>query len=161
MDYHSLQDKMHELAKEISYPSKKIDHLTFALKLSTTPGHLYFHSGIEAVGKSILDAVNSHYLFTRGYLTEKGIKQAKKEYLSKDPYGNYVKEHGITKYVYDNDNFAMNKPTIVPQGSEEAILARIIGAMYYDSDWETVKNWIINTLGIRALKKTGSIESTK
>jgi hypothetical protein len=37
----------------------------------------------------------------------------------------------------------------------------IVGAMYYDSDWETTKDWIINNLGIRVMKKAGAIESSK
>jgi dsRNA-specific ribonuclease len=161
MEFHSFQEKMHVLAKEIGYPCKKIDHLIFALKLSTTPGHIFFHSGFEAVGKSLLDAVNSHYLFTRGYLTEKGINEAKKVYLEKDPYGSFAKEHEVWKYVYDNDNFAEDKKSILPKGKDAVLLERIVGAMYYDSDWETTKNWIINNLGIRALKKTGAINSSK
>ncbi len=161
MEFHSFQAKMHELAKEIGYPCKKIDHLIFALKLSTTPGHVFFHSGFEAVGKALLEAVNSHYLFTRGYLTEKGIIEAKKKYLESDPYGTFSKEHEVWKYVYDNDNFAEEKTSLFPKGKDAVLLERIVGAMYYDSDWETTKNWIINTLGIRALKKTGSIESAK
>ncbi len=161
MDYKSLQEHIHSLAKDINYPAKKVDHLVFALKLSTTPGHLFFHSGFEAVGKSILEAVNTHYLFTRGYLTEKGINEAKKAYREKGEYAKFAKEHNLWKYVYNYEAFAEEDEKILPKDSDEALLARVVGAMYYDSDWETTKNWIICNLGIRSFKKTGSIESSK
>lgn len=162
MDYLILKKHIGDLAEEISYPCKKTDHLTYALKLSNTPGHIFFHSGFEAVGEAILNTVNNHYLFTRGYNTEKQINEALKKYNATRPYAKYVKEHNLTSFIYNDHIFASDakKEHLIPKGCESAIVKRIIGAMYYDSDWQTVKNWIINTLGIRSMKKTGSIESS-
>lgn len=161
MDYQKLQKRIRELAKEISYPCKKIDHLTYAMKLSTHPGHVFFHSGFEDVGKALLDAINSHYLFTRGYHTEKDIEEAKEVYFKDEPYETYSKKHELWKYVYNDTEFAdENKEgKLHPEGSDRILVERIIGAMYYDSDWETVKHFVITTLGIRKMKKTGSIDS--
>lgn len=163
MDYMKLQKRIHELAKEISYPCKKIDHLTYAMKLSTHPGHVFFHSGFEDVGRSLLNAINTHYLFTRGYNTEKEIEAAKEVYLNDKPYDTYSKEHELWKYVYNDHIFADEDPEgkLHPEGSDKILVERIIGAMYYDSDWETVKHFVITTLGIRRMKKTGSMTSTK
>lgn len=159
MEYLKLKDKMNTLAKEIAYSCKKYDHLVYALKLSTTPGHVFFHSGFEAVGKSLLESIHTHYLFTRGYCTEKEIKKALEAYLKDNTLTKFVNDHEVWKYIYNDDVFASDDKSIVPENSSVDLLERIIGAMYYDSDWQTVKHWVINTLGIRKYKKTGSIQS--
>ncbi len=163
MEFHKLHDRIKELAEDINYPCKKVDHLVFALKLSQTPGHIFFHSGFEAMGKSLLEAVNTHYLFTRGYSTEKEINEAKKIYKAKNPYANFAKDHHIWKFIYNDEHFAdeVKRGSLRPKDSDAVLLERIVGAMYYDSNWEATKNWIITTLGIRELKKTGSIDSSK
>lgn len=163
MDYHKLQGRINELAKEINYPCKKTDHLVYAMKLSTVPGHIFFHSGFEAVGKALVDAVNTHYLFTRGYHTEKDINEAKKQYLAKGNYVKFAKDHSLWKYVYNDELFAdeAKRGMMHSKDNDETLVYRIIGSMYYDSGWEVVKDWIINNLGIRVMKKTGSIEGTK
>lgn len=161
MDYLKFKGKINDMAKVIAYPCKKTDHLAYAVKLSTTPGHLFFHSGFETVGKSLLNSINTHYLFTRGYCTEKEITKAMETYLKDDPYGKYAREHALKDYVYNDKFFASeDKDNTLKLGDVDAtIVYRIIGAMYYDSDWQTVKHWVINTLGIRKMKKTGSIQS--
>lgn len=162
MNYLKLKDRIAKLAKEIDYPCKKTDHLVYSMKLSTHPGHVFFHSGVEAVGRTLLEAINTHYLFTRGYCTDKEIQKAMKTYLKDDPYGTYSREHELWKYVYNDDEFADEdkEGKLHPENSDAVLVERLVGAMYYDSDWNTVKNFVITTLGIRKMKKTGSIDST-
>lgn len=163
MDIRILEKYTDELAEAIHYPCKKRQHLQFAMKLSCVKGHIFFHSGLQAVGRELIEAVHTHYLFTRGYNTEKEINKAKEIFARKHTILKFGKANKVYEYVYNNEEFyreAVNKDKF-PVDQEEALVERIVGAMYYDSDWETTKDWIINNLGIRVMKKAGAIESSK
>ncbi len=160
MDIRKLNEKIEELAAEVNYPCKKTNHLKFVFKLSPSPDHVFFESGIRTVGRSVLDLVNSHYLFTRGYTGNREIDEAKAHYQENKPYEKYAKEHNLYRFVYNHELFGDeikrgNKD--FPKAKDIAFVERLVGAMYYDSDFETCKEWIINNLGIRAFKKIGSI----
>lgn len=160
MDIRKLNEKVEELVAEVSYPCKKKNHLKFVFKLSPSPDHVFFESGIRSVGRSVLELVNAHYLFTRGYTGNREIDEAKAAYAAEKPYEKYAKDHNLYRFVYNQDIFGDevkrgNKE--FPKAKNIAFVERLVGAMYYDSDFETCKDWIINNLGIREFKKVGSI----
>lgn len=163
MDIRILEKHCDTLAESLQYPSQKRHHLSFALKLSCVKGHIFFHSGLEAVGRAMIDAVHTHYLFTRGYHTEKEISAALQRFARKHTVVKLAKACKLQNFIYNNDTFYQDAEdnSTFPVDQEEALVYRIVGAMYYDAGYEAMKDWIINHLGIRALKKEGSIEGTK
>lgn len=163
MNYALLEDKISQLAEDISYPSKKTTHLEDALKLSTSKGHLFFHSGIEAVGREMREAIFRHYLYTRGYQTEKQINEALEKYKNEDYFDAYGEKHHLKDYIYNDQGFYpdIRDSLSLPENTNTILIDRIIGALYYDARWEVTKDFVICNSGIRNYKKTGSIESTK
>ncbi len=156
MDLKRIEAEMHKFEKIIGYTFKDINNLAFAMRSSRI--HIdgegedhkeYSNEGLATVGDTILKFVISDNLYQKGITTKSAITDTKKDIESNDTMHRLMLGENWIKYSYNDLYFLMDNPPQheqVVNKKHNAYLEAIVAAIYYDSNFETIKNWIINTL---------------
>ena len=135
-----------ELQKKIKYFFKDLSLLETALTHSSYSKKSYNYERLEFLGDSILGSIVSEFLFLKfsdkneGYLT-----QQKSLIVNKKNLAEASNKLDLIKYarIGDSINFS-NKPTMI--GINSDIYESLIGAIFLDSGYTTVKSFVSSTL---------------
>ena len=157
MEKERIENEMHKLENIIQYRFHKIDRLAFAMgsiKIEI-PGQgdnasEYRNEGLATVGDTILKSVITDYLFRKGIQTKGELTEEKKGIESNDTMHKMTVQEGIIKFAYNNlhfnsDSFIPDHEKVVTKKHDPYIEA-IVGAVFYDSDYETTRKWIYDWL---------------
>ena len=154
-----IDARMHELESALGYTFKDIRNLANAMcgiKIfrpgSGTNAKDYYNSSLATVGDSILSAILSEELFRRGlYMGE--ITQMKSSMEQNDTLLNISDKMDLKRYVFNVHGFFPDLPTQdrPPYAKHNQYLEAIIGAVFFDSDYETCGKWILSRFYPKAM----------
>ncbi|MBP5291000.1 MAG: hypothetical protein J6Y90_00065 [Lachnospiraceae bacterium] len=152
LDLQVIDGRMHELEWILGYTFNDVRNLSNAMcgirlnsagsgpKIKDT-----YNSSLALVGDSILKAVLSEELFRRG-LSKMDITEIKKGLEGNETLFDMSENIGLRRFVYNENGFYPDiKGKELPQyGVHNQYLEAIIGSVYFDSDYETCKEWLLS-----------------
>jgi dsRNA-specific ribonuclease len=157
MDNERIEKEMHELEILLHYPFRNIRNLAKAMgsiKLEIPGqgknGSEYSNEGLATVGDTILKFVLADKLYREG-ITAKGQITSKKSSIEKNSVMHRMMlSEGLLNYAYNDDHFYKDSDTPdhekVVCKEHDPYIEAIVGAVYYDSNYETTKRWILEWL---------------
>lgn len=149
--------KMLELQEKIKYEFKDIQHLKDAMnatlmsKTNEEGKHKkdYFNEALGTVGDALIKFLLSDYL-CKGDTKKGEISQLKEKMENNKVFYNIIVGEGWINYAYnkthfreENDNYKNDK---VSDKKHSQYLEAITASIYYDGDFNAVKEWFNNTL---------------
>lgn len=158
MDKARITDKMNEFQKKINYYFENIDNLKKAMRVvKIKPENRskkcleYTNSALATVGDAFLKAVLSDYFYSSKGIKSKGDLTDSKSILeSNKTLHSLVMSEGWIYYAYNEYGFFgdenIEEHLKVKSTKHDPYVEAIIGAIYYDSNYETLKKWIIDIL---------------
>lgn len=157
MDANIINSKMKSLEGLIKHHFNNIEWLAKAMKSvrvkvpNEGKNHKeYTNEGLATVGDTIIKFVLADYLYQHNVVFKGDITDRKQELENNSTLHNLVISEGIINYAYNDihfysdDNIADHEQ-VVSKGHDPYIEA-IVGAIYYDSNFETAKKWILSWL---------------
>ena len=157
MDEFVIYQKMHELEGKIHYHFNDIVWLSKSMMsekidvFGEGKNHSeYTNDGLATVGDAILKSVIADYLYRKGITTKGEITQIKSKLENNEVMHNIMIKCGLIGYAYNAKHFQsdLNVPgheRVVNKGHDPYIEA-IVGAVFYDSNYDTTKRWILKWL---------------
>lgn len=149
-----IEKNMLELEEKIKYPFKDISLLARAMgaiKIEISDqgknNKEYANSGLATLGDAILKVVLTDILYRSYGIQTKGQLTTKKSELEKGiVLHNIMNGEKLIDYAFNEKHFY--KDTEIP-GNEKVVnnkhdqyIEAIVAAIYYDSNYDTVKEWI-------------------
>lgn len=140
-----MLDNLRKVQENLRYFFDNLDLLKIALthrSYSAEHNLDYCNERMEFLGDSILSAVVSEYLYRKYYGDNEGkLSQIKSQIVSAKNLSVWAKKIKLDDYVFvsrsEEANFARQRETLLCDSFEA-----VIGAMYLDSDFSAVKNFI-------------------
>lgn len=151
MDGKRLEQQLHKLELEIHYSFRQISWLKKAMSaiLVEVPGggknhKEYENEGLATVGDTILKTYLADNIYRSGITTKGMITTEKEKYENNDILFRVINDLGWIKYAYNEKFFYEESPleNRVSNPSHSPYIEAIIGAIYYDSNMDTVRRWI-------------------
>ena len=153
-----IEKNMQELKKKIKYQFKDISLLARAMgaiKIEIPDqgknNKEYANSGLATLGDAILKAVLTDILYRSYGIQTKGQLTAKKSELEKSiVLHNIMNGEELIDYAFNEKHF--HKDTEIPanekvvNNNHDQYIEAIVAAIYYDSNYDTVKKWIVKWL---------------
>lgn len=149
-----IEENMRELEKKIKYPFKDISLLARAMgaiKIEIPDqgknNKEYANSGLATLGDAILKAVLTDILYrsygiqTKGQLTAKKSELEESNVLHKIMDGEKLIDYAFNRKHFYKDKGIPGNEKVVNNNHDQYIEA-IVAAIYYDSNYDTVKEWI-------------------
>lgn len=172
MEQKYIEDKMHELEKIINYKFNNINLLCEAMNTTKIKcenagknNDTYVNEGLALVGDTILKFVLADKIFTEETKIKGEITKSKEKLENNHNLFNVSSNLKIQFYLYNKynekahfygePNASQNELVHLDEGHDASIEA-IIAAIYYDSSFDDVKNWILYFL-YPLLKKYSTI----
>lgn len=152
-----IDAEMRELELKIHYHFNDIDWLSKAMKsvLIDLPGEgknhkEYSNEGLTEVGDTILKSVIADKLYREGLKTKGKITAKKSDIENNASMHKMMIEEGLIDYSYNelhfyNDSNIPDHEKVVCKEHDPYVEA-IIGAVFYDSNYDTTKRWILKWL---------------
>ena len=158
MNEERIEAKMRDLELKLGYPFKNISLLATAMGSIKRDndgqgknGSEYENERLAIVGDALLKFIIVDKLFKADNIETKGKITEIKSYLENNlTMHNLMKSEGLINYAYNNLHFYNDKD--IPE--HEKVVARkhdiyveaIVGAIFYDSDYDTARKWILERL---------------
>ena len=158
MNKERIETKMHELELKLGHKFEKISLLAKAMGSIKRDNDgqgknasEYENEGLAIVGDALLKFVIVDKLFNVDNIKTKGKITEIKSYLENNlTMHNLMKSEGLINYAYNNLHFYNDED--IPE--HEKVVARkhdiyveaIVGAIFYDSDYDTARKWILERL---------------
>ena len=158
MENNRIVKEMRELELKIHYHFNNIQWLARAMGAIKIPvpgqgknGTEYANDGLATVGDTILKSViAAEYLYRNGIQTKGEITAQKSALENNATMHRLTLGEGILGYAYNDLHFASeaNIPDHekVSQREHDPYVEAIVGAVYYDSNYDTTKRWILKWL---------------
>ena len=109
----------------------------------------YSNEGLATVGDTFLKSVIADYLYRSGCITKGQITDNKKDLENNDSMHELMLGEGWINYSYNDLHFTKDNPPqherVVSKGHDPYVEA-IVGAVFYDSNYDTAKRWILKFL---------------
>lgn len=110
----------------------------------------YTNDGLATVGDAILKSVIADYLYRKGITAKGKITQIKSKLENNEVMHNIMTKCGLIGYAYNAKHFQSDSDVpgherVVNKGHDPYIEA-IVGAVFYDSNYDTTKRWILKWL---------------
>lgn len=149
-----IEENMRELEKKIKYHFKDISLLARAMgaiKIEIPDqgknNKEYANSGLATLGDAILKAVLTDILYRSYGIQTKGQLTAKKSELEKSSVlHNIMDDEKLIDYAFNRKHFYKDKGIPdnekVVNNNHDQYIEAIVAAIYYDSNYDTVKEWI-------------------
>lgn len=149
-----IEENMLELEEKIKYPFKDISLLARAMgaikiKISDQGKNdkEYANSGLATLGDAILKAVLTDILYRSYEIQTKGQLTAKKSEVEKSSVlHNIMDDEKLIDYAFNEKHFYKDKGIPdnekVVNNNHDQYIEAIVAAIYYDSNYDTVKEWI-------------------
>ena len=152
-----IDAEMRELELKIHYHFNDINWLSKAMKsvLIDLPGEgknhkEYSNEGLATVGDTILKSVIADKLYREGIKTKGEITAKKSDIENNASMHKMMIEEGLIDYSYNELHFY--KDSNIPDYEKvvckehDHYVEAIIGAVFYDSNYDTTKRWILKWL---------------
>lgn len=163
MDTNQIEEKMHMLETIIEYKFNNISYLSKAMcsKLVEVPGKgknnkEYSNEALAQVGDTLLKFIITDNLFGTEINTKAKINDDRQKIENNENMNLLLHKEKIIDYAYNEKHFLSdsNIPNHEKVVSKEhnAYLEAIIAAIYYDSNYEKARNWIVYWLLPRLYK---------
>ena len=153
MNQDRIEKEMHELECKIKYQFKNINLLSKAMGSIKTckSKNDYINGALATVGDSIIKFVLSDKFYKENdSITKSEITDKKSKLECNSTLSNLVNIKGWIDYAYNEFHF--HKDPYIPDNEKvldnehDPYVEAIVAAIYYDSNFETVRKWIIDTL---------------
>ncbi len=150
----AVDDRMHLLEDIIGYKFNDIRNLTNAMcgqKIfrdhSGVNSKDYYNDSLATVGDAILKAILSECLFKKG-LYKGDITTIKQMLESNKKLLDMSNKFDLTNYVFNGNGFYNDVPVQdrAPYSKHNQYFEAIIGAVYFDSNYETCRNWLLEKI---------------
>ena len=146
-----MSDNFEEVQKNLGYEFHDLNFLKIALthrSYSSEYGLKYCNERMEFLGDGILSAVVSEYLYNKYSEDNEGkLSQIKAQIVSAKSLSAWAKEIKLDKFILisksEDSNFARQRESLLCDSFEA-----IIGAIYLDSNFEIVKDFIHKFLSL-------------
>ena len=146
-----MSDNFEEVQKNLGYEFHDLNFLKIALthrSYSSEYGLKYCNERMEFLGDGILSAVVSEYLYNKyGEDNEGKLSQIKAQIVSAKSLSTWSKKIKLDKFILisksEDSNFARQRESLLCDSFEA-----IIGAIYLDSNFEIVKDFIHKFLSL-------------
>ena len=146
-----MSDNFEEVQKNLGYEVHDLNFLKIALthrSYSSEYGLKYCNERMEFLGDGILSAVVSEYLYNKYSEDNEGkLSQIKAQIVSAKSLSAWAKEIKLDKFILisksEDSNFARQRESLLCDSFEA-----IIGAIYLDSNFEIVKDFIHKFLSL-------------
>lgn len=157
MDKAVVYQKMRELEIKIHYHFNDIAWLSKAMRSEKIEisgegkNHSeYTNDGLATIGDTVLKSVIADYLYRKGITTKGEITQIKSKLENNEVMHNIMLKCGLIGYAYNAKHFQADSDVpdhekVVNKGHDPYIEA-IVGAVFYDSNHDTTKRWILKWL---------------
>lgn len=148
-----IKDNMHMLEEKIGYTFKDISYLAASMKSvkikNDTDGinhREYENEKLALLGDKILDAVIIDFYYKKDFKRKKDIDDMRQKLTNNIVLHNIAIDLNLIDHAYNNLHFYSNlnipKNEKVTCSKHDPYIEAIIAAIYYDSNYETVKKWI-------------------
>ena len=157
MDKKRIENEMRELEIIIHYHFIDISWLAEAMgsiKITVVGqgknGAEYSNEGLATVGDTILKSVIADSLYRSGIKTKGEITSRKSILENNSTMHRLMLEEGLINYSYNDLHFY--KDSNIPEHEKvvckehDPYIEAIVGAVYYDSNFDTTKRWILKWL---------------
>ena len=146
-----MSDNFEEVQKNLGYEFHDLNFLKIALthrSYSSEYGLKYCNERMEFLGDGILSAVVSEYLYNKYSEDNEGkLSQIKAQIVSAKSLSTWSKKIKLEKFILisksEDSNFARQRESLLCDSFEA-----IIGAIYLDSNFEIVKDFIHKFLSL-------------
>ena len=146
-----MSDKLYVVQKNLGYEFHDLNFLKIALthrSYSSEYGLKYCNERMEFLGDGILSAVVSEYLYNKYSDDDEGkLSQVKAQIVSAKSLSVWAKKIKLDKFILisknEDSNFARQRESLLCDSFEA-----VIGAIYIDSNFEVVKNFINKFLSL-------------
>ena len=157
MDKSVVYQTMRELEVKIHYHFNDIAWLSKAMRsekievFGEGKNHSeYTNDGLATIGDTVLKSVIADYLYRKGITTKGEITQIKSKLENNEVMHNIMLKCGLIGYAYNAKHFQSDAgipdhEKVVTKGHDPYIEA-IVGAVFYDSNYDTTKRWILKWL---------------
>ncbi len=154
MDDKRIVEQMHKLEAKINYKFRDIRYLSMAMgaikvkvKNSGKHNREYKNEGLAVVGDAILRFVLADFLYKSGITSKGKITTEKSRIESNATMTKLINGEKLIQFAYNDLHFYNDKNIPAHEkviyNKHTPYLEAIIGAVYYDSDFETAKKWIL------------------
>lgn len=149
-----IEKNMLELEEKIKYPFKDISLLARAMgaiKIEISDqgknNKEYANSGLATLGDAILKTVLTDILYRSYGIRTKGQLTAKKSELEKSSVlHNIMNREKLIDYAFNEKHFYKDTEILdnekVVNNNHDQYIEAIVAAIYYDSNYDKVKEWI-------------------
>lgn len=152
MDKKRIEMEMKELEIILNYRFDNINLLSNAMcssKINIQYPKEYFNEGLATVGDAILKLVLAVNLYDNGITSKGQITIEKSKLENNRTLYDIAKDLQIINYAYNENYFYKDNPPDhekVSNSLHSPYIEAIICAIYYDSNFETCKKWILTWL---------------
>ena len=157
MDKRRIEKEMRELELKLHYHFNNISLLAKAMgsiKIDVPGqgknGSEYSNEGLATVGDTILKAVLADKFYREGITTKGEITSKKSKLENNTTMHRMMLKEGLINYSYNDLHFF--KDAGIPDHEQvvckehDPYLEAIIGAVYFDSNFDTTRRWILKWL---------------
>lgn len=146
-----LELRIHYHFNEISWLSKAMGSIKIEVPGQGKNGSEYSNEGLATVGDTILKAVIADKLYRNDGVRTKGELTVKKSDLeNNDSMHQLMLNEGIINYAYNDlhfykdDNIPDHEKVVCKE--HDPYVEAIVGAIYFDSNFDTTRRWILKWL---------------
>lgn len=145
-----LELKLHYHFNDVSWLSKAMGSIKIEVPGQGKNGSEYSNEGLATVGDTILKSVIADKLYREGIRTKGEITTRKSDLENNAAMHRMMLNEGLINYSY-NDLHFFKDPNIpdhekVVCKEHDPYVEAIVGVVYYDSNYETTKRWILKWL---------------
>ena len=145
-----LELKLHYHFNDISWLAEAMGSIKKEIKGSGKNNSEYVNDGLATVGDAILKFVITDKLYQDGIKTKGEITDKRRPLEENATMYKIMLGEGLIKYSY-NDKHFYKDPNIpdhekVVCKEHDPYIEAIVGAVYYDSDYDTTRTWILEWL---------------
>lgn len=157
MDKKRIEKEMRELELKLHYHFINISHLAKAMgsiKIEVPGqgknGSEYSNEGLATVGDTILKSVIADKLYRDGIQTKGEITTRKSGIENNATMHRMMMNEGLIDYSYNelhfykDDNIPDHEKVVCKE--HDPYVEAIVGAVYYDSNYDTTRRWILKWL---------------
>ncbi len=145
-----LEVKIHYHFNDISWLSKAMGSIKIQISGQGKNGSEYSNEGLATVGDTILKSVIADKLYREGIRTKGEITAKKSRIENNASMHQMMLQEGLIDYSYNDLHFY--KDSNIPDHEKvvckehDPYVEAIIGAVYYDSNYDTTRRWILKWL---------------
>ena len=146
-----LELKLHYHFQNISWLAKAMGSIKIEIIGQGKNGSEYANEGLATVGDTMLKSVIADKLFRVDNIrTKGGITAAKSDLENNSTMHKMMLSEGLIDYSYNDLHFYKDSnipdhEQVVCKGHDPYVEA-IVGAVFYDSNYDTTKRWILKWL---------------